>query len=146
MRANLGLLLIALIVGISVILPMVQAHPVWTGKVTWVIDGDTMIIGSKTVRLALTDAYEITGKGDSYDIKAKAAKNYVISVCYGKTATVHVDSKQPLDKFGRTVAEINCPYSFLNYQILNKGYGTIDTRYCSISEFANEWWAVKFGC
>ena len=140
MRTNLGLLLIALMFGISVILPMAQAHPVWTGKVTWVIDGDTMIIGGKTVRLALTNVYELG------TVKGNQAKSYVISVCYGKTATVHVDSKQPLDKFGRTVAEINCPYSFLNYQILNKGYGTVDTRYCSISEFANEWWATKFGC
>ncbi len=137
MKTNLGLILIALIVGISVILPMVQANPVWTGKVTWVYDGDTMIIGGKTIRLALTDANELG------TVKGAQAKSYVISACYGKTATVHVDSKQPLDKFGRTVAEVNCP-TFLNYQILNKGYGTIDTRYCSISEFANEWWAK--GC
>lgn len=112
----------------------------WSGKVTWVTDGDTLTIGGKTVRLALTDAYELGTTRGEY------AKGYVINQCYGKTATVTVDARQPKDAFGRTVAEVNCPTAFLNYQILRSGYGKIDKQFCPLSSFSAEWWAKLYGC
>jgi len=34
----------------------------------------------------------------------------------------------------------------LNEEILEKGYGEINTIYCFESEFKDEPWAKKFGC
>jgi len=34
----------------------------------------------------------------------------------------------------------------LNSAVLENGFGIIDSRFCSVSEFSSEEWAVKFGC
>ena len=121
-----------------------QAHPVNTWRVTRVIDADTLVANGVTIRLALTDAYAISTD------RGKLAANYVTSICLNYNAIVHVDSKQPTDIFGRTVAKVTCMsggiYHVLNAEILWYKYGVIDTRFCLTSEFSTETWAKSYGC
>ncbi len=113
----------------------------FSGTVGRVIDGDTLIIGNKTIRLALVNAPEKSENGGS------EAANFTASLCpAGSKATVDEDDKQPRGSYGRVVAVVYCGNENLNSALLYNGLGHIFTGYCDSSEFNREPWAVKYGC
>lgn len=111
---------------------------VWLhGNVTHVVDGDTVIIDNATkVRLAMVNTPELKNYGN-YD-----AKKFVTDHCLNKDVKIKVDSGQPIDKYGRTVALIKCPPDTvtMNQLILSQDYGILIRHFCSISQFANLSW------
>lgn len=112
-----------------------------TGHVTDVIDGDTIEIEHQRIRLSLTSTPELNEDGGI------EAKEFTSSLCpLGSPARVVVDGGQPQDKYGRTVAKVYCGDVLLNSALLDEGLARIDKRFCSVTVFASEDWAKKFGC
>jgi len=111
----------------------------YQGKITKIIDADTLEIDNKTIRLALVDAPEYNQEG------YEKAKQFTQSICpISSTAIIDVDQEQPTDKFNRTIAVVYCNNTNLNAELLINNHAFIDKRYCNISEFKNEEWAK--GC
>ena len=113
----------------------------FSGQVTRVIDGDTIVVNDVHVRFALAAAPELSENGGI------EAKNFIESLCpVGSNALVDEDDGQTGGSYGRTIAEIYCNNHLVNSALLDQGLGTIDTRFCGVSEFAGENWAKKYGC
>lgn len=113
----------------------------FSGQVTRVIDGDTVVVNDVHVRFALTSAPELSEK------EGIEAKNFIELLCpVGSRAVVDEDDGQTGGSYGRTVAEIYCNNQLLNSALLEKDLGIIDKRFCGVSEFASEDWAKKYGC
>lgn len=111
------------------------------GKVTRVIDGDTMVVGDDHIRLALTSAPELNQAG------GMESKQFVDRVCpVDSDVLVDEDDGQTSGSYGRIIAKVYCKGILLNEKILENKHGTINSDFCSKSEFQNEAWATKYGC
>ncbi|MEM2909798.1 MAG: thermonuclease family protein [Nitrososphaerota archaeon] len=111
------------------------------GKVTAVIDGDTLEIDGTRIRLALVNTPE---KGEPGYAEAKEFTKRACAV--GVSAVADQDDGQPYDRYGRVVAKVTCEGVNLNAALLENGHAKILTVYCSKSEFRTEWWARSYGC
>ena len=112
-----------------------------SGLVTRIIDGDTIVVDDKSIRFSLVNTPEW---GDKDYFHAGA---YIETVCpIGSKVVVDEDDGQTQGSFGRIIGKIYCNRIILNEEILESGYAVILTKFCSVSEFANEPWAKKFGC
>lgn len=106
------------------------------GKVTRVIDGDTLIVDDVRVRLALVDTHEV--EHSSGDV----IRSIVAAVCQtGSDATIDEDDGQTEGSYGRMLGVVWCGSINLNEFLVDIGYGNIITRYCQVSEFNGEMWA-----
>ena len=107
------------------------------GGVTRVIDGDTLVVGDMSVRLALVGTEERgTAWGD-------LAYLVVSAVCQpGSPALLDQDDGQRGGSYGRMLAVVWCGDVNLNEFLVDAGYGSIDARYCQASEFSGESWAA----
>lgn len=113
----------------------------FSGQVTRVIDGDTVVVNDVHIRFALAAASELSEKGGT------EAKNLIESLCpVGSRALVDEDDGQTQGSYGRTLAELYCNDKLVNSALLENGLGTIDKRFCGVSEFSREDWAKKYGC
>jgi len=113
----------------------------FTGKVTAVIDGDTIEVEKIRIRLALSSAPELDETGGI------EAKDFTASICpLGVLAFVDEDDGQAEGSFGRLLAKVYCDDVMVNSALLESGNGYIDARFCSASEFSREDWARIFGC
>ena len=111
------------------------------GTIERVIDGDTLVIANKTIRLALVSTPE------NYEDFGKNALNFTVTLCpIGTTALVDEDDEQTKGSYGRIVAVVYCNRENLNEALLNADLGSISTIYCDKSEFKNEKWAIRYGC
>ncbi len=111
------------------------------GKIERVIDGDTLVIANKTIRLALANAPEKS------EIVGREAENFTANLCrIGSTALVDEDDGQTKGSYGRVVAVVYCKNKNLNELLLDNGLGEIYTSFCKTSEFSNEIWAKRYGC
>lgn len=112
-----------------------------TGKVTEIVDGDTIKVDNKSIRFSLTSTPEI------YDEKGILAKKYVEKICpIGSTVLVDEDDLQTQGSYGRIIGLIKCNGKILNEEILESGHGEISIQHCKTSEFANSDWAKRYGC
>ena len=112
-----------------------------SGIVTRIIDGDTIVVGDKSIRFALVNTPEW---GDE---DYEQAGNYIETICpVGSKVLVDEDDGQTQGSFGRIIGKIYCNGVILNEEILESGHAKILTKFCSLSEFAYEHWAQKFGC
>ena len=106
------------------------------GRVTKIVDGDTLDVAGERIRLSLVDTPE---RGESgFD----EATWFTHSICPLNTvAQVDVDDGQPKDRFGRTVGVVYCNGKNLNAELWKNGHARIDERFLSVSEFDpyNEW-------
>jgi micrococcal nuclease len=110
-------------------------------KVTKIIDGDTIQVGTYKIRLALTNTPEKNQPG------FKEATEFTKSLCpINSLVIVDQDDKQPYDKYKRMVGKVFCGNKVLNSELLYSNHANILTKYCSKSEFSSEPWAKKFGC
>jgi len=113
----------------------------FTGQVTSVIDGDTLVVKDIHVRFALASAPELSEKGGI------EAKYFIESLCpIGSTAFVDEDDGQTQGSYDRILAVIYCNGTNLNEAVLDKGHAVIDKEFCKVSEFSNEAWAQNHGC
>lgn len=114
----------------------------YVGKVTKIVDGDTLEIDRAKVRLSLTNTPEKKQKGFN------EAKSFTAKLCKIDTnAMVDQDDKQPIDKYGRIVGKVYCANNkVLNSELLYNGLAYIYRQYCKTSEFATEDWAQQNGC
>jgi len=111
------------------------------GTVERVIDGDTLVVAGETVRLALVNAPETYEEG--YD----SAAEFASGICpEGSVAAVDEDDMQAAGSHRRLVAVVTCGGANLNEELLKAGHATIVEDFCASSEFANEEWAISYGC
>jgi endonuclease YncB( thermonuclease family) len=109
------------------------------GKVTYVVDGDTLDINDIRIRLSLVDTPERGQEG------YQEAKNFVIDLCLKKEAQVDIDDGQRRgDRYGREIGIVYCDGINLNAELINNNLASIYMEYCDISEFSNEKWAKQY--
>ena len=109
------------------------------GKVTYVVDGDTLDINDIRIRLSLVDTPE-RGQ-DGY----KEAKDFVKDLCLNKKGQVNIDDGQRRgDRYGRDIGVVYCDGINLNAALIENNLARIYTEYCDISEFSNEKWAKPY--
>ena len=110
----------------------------FTGKVTGIVDGDTIQVDGKSIRFALASTPEINTP------MGLAAKKYVQEICpMGSKVTVDEDDGQTQGSYGRIVAMVTCNGVNLNQAIIEKGFGHLSFAYCEDSEFSDNAWS---GC
>jgi len=113
----------------------------FSGTVSRIIDGDTIVVDDVTVRFALASAPELSESG------GVEAKQLLENICpVGSKALVDEDDRQTDGSYGRTIAKIYCNDVSLNEELVNRGFGSIDSRFCTQSEFSGENWAKEHGC
>lgn len=111
------------------------------GKIERIIDGDTLVIANKTIRLSLVNAPEKS------EIVGKEAENFTANLCpVGSKALVDEDDGQTRGSYGRVLAVVYCKNKNLNEMLLDNGFGEIYSSFCKTSEFKNEVWAKRYGC
>lgn len=112
-----------------------------TGEVTKIVDGDTIHVLGKKIRLALVDTPEINqpGFGEAADFTRRLCP-------VGSSILVDQDDGQIIDKYGRIIAKVTCSGMNLNEQLLENDHAIMLTGFCDVSEFSSESWAKKFGC
>lgn len=114
-----------------------------TGRITNIVDGDTIDIGETRIRLALVNTPERSEPG------YRAATDFAERTCpIGSEITVDEDDGQTGGSFGRMIAKVYCGEGpvMLNEALLKAGFGEILLEFCDISEFRNEPWTKQFGC
>jgi micrococcal nuclease len=110
------------------------------GRVTNIVDGDTLDLGDTRIRLTLVNTPEVGEPGYS------EAKQFTSNLCpIGSEAIADEDDHQTQGSFGRMIAKVTCGDRVLNSELLNSGHAKILSQFCSISEFAAEDW-TKQGC
>ena len=112
-----------------------------TGKITNIVDGDTIDVGDTRVRLALTSTPEMNAVGGN------DAKIFVEKICpVGSDVLIDEDDGQIEGSYGRLIGKVFCQGIMLNEKILENQHGELSSVHCSASEFADESWARNFGC
>ena len=110
----------------------------FTDTVTYIVDGDTLDVGSTRIRLAFVNTPEVGQAGYA------EGKQFTAETCpIGSNALVNEDDGQTAGSYGRMVAVVCCGGVNLNAALLGSGYAVLVPSYCKVSEFANEAWT---GC
>ncbi len=112
-----------------------EASMCWQGRITRIVDGDTLDVDGARIRLALVDAPELGEAG--YD----SATARLAELCpVGARAAVDVDDAQPDGSHGRAIATVACEANGIaviaNAEMIDGGHAGIYARFCDISEFA----------
>ena len=110
-----------------------------SGRVTHVVDGDTLDINNIRFRLALVNTPEIGQPGYA------SAKSFVEDHCLNKNGEVDLDDGQRGGSFGREIGVVYRDGMNLNQALMSNNLAVILTEFCEISEFANDAWA-KSSC
>jgi micrococcal nuclease len=107
----------------------------FSAKVERIIDGDTIEVNGKRIRLALVDTPERN------ELLYAEAKAFTARLCpVGSEVLIDQDDKQRYDRYGRMIAKVYCSDKILNAELLSNKLAVIDKRFCSKSEFADEPW------
>src|SRR5438034_9695904 len=110
----------------------------FTDTVTYIVDGDTLDVGSTRVRLTLVNSPEVGQPGYS------EAKEFTNQTCpVGTQAFVDEDDGQTSGSYGRMVALVFCQGTNLNAELLRTGNAVLVPDFCAVSEFARDAWT---GC
>ena len=113
----------------------------FSGKVTQVIDGDTIRINEHSIRFSLASAPELR------QTNGEKARAFIDTICpVGSVALVDEDDGQTEGSYGRIVAVIYCNGMNLNEELLDANLGNIASEFCPESEFSESLWAQKHGC
>src|SRR5438876_384335 len=110
----------------------------FTDTVTYIVDGDTLDVGSTRIRLALVNSPEVGQPGYT------EAKQFTAQTCpVGSSALVDEDDGQTGGSYGRMVARVYCRGTNLNAELLRSGNAVLVPDFCAVSEFARDAWT---GC
>ena len=111
------------------------------GYVTENIDGDTLKVYGKSIRLTLVDAPETGEPG------FEVARDFIANACPpGSLVIVDEDDLQTGGTFGRIIGVVYCDGVNLNDAILTAGLADLFISFCTSSEFENTPWAQFHGC
>ncbi len=111
------------------------------GKVTKVIDGDTVKVEGQSIRFALASAPELSEFG------GETAREFIEEICpVGSSVLVDEDGGQTQGIYGRIIGVIYCNGANLNEELVDSGLGYLATGFCDKSEFSSHSWAQKHGC
>ena len=104
-----------------------------TGKVTQVIDGDTIKVDGQSIRFALAFAPELNEFG------GVDARKFIETICpVGSNALVDEDDGQTQGSNGRIIGAIYCNGVNLNEELLDADLGYLSSGFCDSSEFSND--------
>ena len=110
----------------------------FTDTVTYIVDGDTLDVGSIRLRLTLVNSPEVGHPGYA------EAKQFTNQTCpVGTQAFVDEDDGQTSGSYGRMVALVFCQGTNLNAELLRTGNAVLVPDFCAVSEFARDAWT---GC
>src|SRR5437762_1878219 len=110
----------------------------FTGTVAYIVDGDTLDVGSTRIRLALVNTPEVGQPGYA------EAKEFTNQTCpVGTQAFVDEDDGQTSGSYGRMVALVFWQGTSLNAELLRTGNAVLVPDFCAVSEFARDAWT---GC
>jgi len=113
----------------------------FTGEVTQIIDGDTIMVNGESIRFALTSTPEL------HEFGGLEAREFLESICpVGSLALVDEDDGQTQGSYGRIVGVIYCNGMNLNEAILDADLGILSSGFCSSSEFSTHAWTQRYGC
>lgn len=99
-----------------------------TGYCNYVVDGDTIDVqGVGRIRFVGVNTPERGQAG------YQEAKNFITSLCLGKTIGLDIDNSKNHDKYGRTLAVVYVGDTNLNAELLKRGYAEV--MYIPPSEF-----------
>ena len=120
------------------------------GKVTAIVDGDTLDIDNIRVRLTLVNTPERGEAGYA------GATEFVKSVCsIGTDALVDEDDGQKEGSYDRLIGLVYCGTAndagnkkrvLLNEVLLQNEYAVLFEEFCDKSEFFKAAWAQEYGC
>lgn len=120
------------------------------GKVTGIVDGDTLDINNIRVRLTLVNTPERGEAGYT------EAREFVKSVCrIGTDVLVDEDDGQKEGSYDRLIGLVYCvgddnssnkKGALLNQVLLQRGYAVVFEEFCDKSEFSNAGWVQEYGC
>jgi len=110
----------------------------FTGKVTKIVDGDTIHVAGQSIQLALVSSPELNKPS------GLGAQHFLQQICpVGSNVLVAEDDGQTQGSFGRIVALVYCNGVNLNKAVIEEGFGEISFDSCHQSEFALHSWS---GC
>ena len=111
------------------------------GKITSIIDGNTIEIENTSIVLSLIDISELD-VSDELD-----AIEFIESTCpIGSDVLVDEDDGQIDKSYGVIVGKVFCQGILLNEKILEKDPHQLNSIQCFSSEFGEDGWAKKYGC
>lgn len=146
-KTSIIFVLSVILIGFLIIIPTVSAThfkcagsaKCLTGTVTKIIDGDTLVINkSITVRLAIVDTPEKTDRANW-----KRATDFTTKLCLGSIVKLDEDDKQQTRSFNRIIGVVYCGEKNLNAELTSFGLAKSIKKFCKISEFSKESWAIS---
>lgn len=112
-----------------------EADMCWRGTITRVIDGDTLDVDGKRIRLVLVDAPE---RGEDGHGEATAL---LASLCpVGASAAVDVDDAQRGGSHSRAIATVACESGgravIANAEMVKSDHASVYGEFCAVTELA----------
>ena len=108
------------------------------------IDGDTIKTKSgDSIQLSLVSSPELDESGGI------ESKEFILKSCpINSQIFIDEDDGQLQGIYGRMIAKVYCGYTdkSVNELILENNQGIIFKKFCQVSEFGSERWAIKHGC
>ena len=97
-----------------------------TGRVTRVVDGDTIVVGDERVRLIGIDTPESVKPGTPVECFAREASAEMKRLVAGRSVrlVLDVDERDPYD---RLLAYVYVGKTFVNAEMVRRGYATVAT-------------------
>ena len=93
---------------------------------TRVVDGDTIVVGSETVRLIGIDTPESVKPGTPVECFAREASAFTKKLVDGRRVRLALDVEER-DRFGRLLAYVHTGRLFVNAELVRRGYATVAT-------------------
>jgi micrococcal nuclease len=113
----------------------------FSGIVTEIIDGNSILVNDESIRFSLSSAPDLQGFGGI------ESKNFIETICpVGSTVIVDEDDGRVLGTFGQIIGLVYCNDVILNQELLDANLGHLEERFCDSSEFEVTTWAQKHGC
>ena len=110
----------------------------FTGKVTKIVDGNTIHVAGQSIRLAIVSSPELNKPS------GLGAQHFLQQICpVGSNVLVDEDDGQTQGSHGRIVALVYCNGVILNKAVIVDGFGDVSFDSCRKSEFALISWS---GC
>jgi micrococcal nuclease len=117
----------------------------FAGFVTKVVDGDTLdidnaeTVGMENIRIRLSLVDTPEKNEDLYD----TAKDFTSGLCPENSYVLFdEDDGQTDGSYGRKIGKVYCEGVLLNEQLVKHDLAKIDTRFCEVSEYSMEPWAL----